>query len=70
MTRNVGNWDRIGRGIAALLMITCAVLAPLPLGVRIAALGLPALYMAFTALRGTCVGYRLMGMSTCPTSPR
>lgn len=70
MARNVGNWDRIGRGVAAFFMTTCAILAPLPLVARIAALGLPALYMTFTALRGTCLGYRLMGMSTCPASPR
>ena len=68
MKQNVGSMDRVGRGVAALLMATCAVMAPLPLPVRIAALALPALYMAFTALRGTCLGYRMMGISTCPVS--
>jgi hypothetical protein len=66
MRKNVGNWDRAARAIAALMMATCAVMAPLPLPVRIAALGLPAVYVALTALAGTCLGYRLMGRSTCP----
>jgi hypothetical protein len=69
MTKNVGHWDRVGRAIAAVLMGTCAVMAPLPLVVRIAALGLPAVYIALTALAGTCLGYRLTGRSTCPVSP-
>jgi hypothetical protein len=66
MTKNLASWDRIVRGAAAALMATCAVMAPLPLVVRVAALAVPASYMAFTALRGTCLGYRLMGVSTCP----
>lgn len=68
MTKNLASWDRIGRGIAAALMATCAVMAPLPLVVRVAALALPAAYMAFSALRGTCLGYRMMGISTCPVT--
>lgn len=70
MQKNVGRLDRVGRGVAALVMATCAVMAPLPIALRIAALAIPALYMAFTALRGTCLGYRLMGVSTCPVSAR
>ena len=68
MTKNLATWDRAGRGTAALLMATCAVMAPLPLVVRVAALALPAAYMLFTAMRGTCLGYRMMGLSTCPVS--
>jgi hypothetical protein len=68
--KNVGTWDRALRGAAAAMMMTCAVLAPLPIAVRIAALALPALYMAATALAGTCLGYRLMGRSTCPVESR
>jgi hypothetical protein len=68
MKANVGTIDRVARGIGALVMATCAVMAPLPLTVRVAALALPAVYVAFTALRGTCLGYRLMGVSTCPVS--
>lgn len=68
MKTNVGTWDRVARAVAAALMVAAAALAPLPLAVRIAALGLPAIYMAFTALTGTCLGYRMMGRSTCPVS--
>jgi hypothetical protein len=66
MTKNLASWDRVARGVAAMLMATCAVMAPLPLSVRVGALALPAIYMVLTALRGTCLGYRMMGLSTCP----
>jgi hypothetical protein len=69
MKRNVGIGDRIARGIGALGMFTCAVMAPLPLGLRLAAFSLPAVYLLLTALAGTCLGYSLTGKSTCP-APR
>jgi hypothetical protein len=47
-------------------MLTCAVVAPLPLLVRVLALGACGLYLLFSALAGTCIGYRLLGRSTCP----
>jgi hypothetical protein len=68
MTRNVGNIDRVARSIAVLPLIACSFLAPLPLATRIIAFAVPAAYMLFTALKGTCLGYRLMGKSTCPAS--
>ena len=68
MTKNVASWDRVGRGVMAGVMLICAVMAPFSLTVRLAAFALPALYMAFTALAGTCLGYRMMGYSTCPVS--
>jgi hypothetical protein len=69
MTRNVGTVDRLARAIVALGMFTGAVTAPLSLGVRLAAFLLPAVVLMFTALSGRCLGYRLMGKSTCP-APR
>jgi hypothetical protein len=69
MKRNIGTADRIARGIGALGMFMCAMMAPLSLGVRLAAFSLPAMYLLFTALAGTCLGYSLMGKSTCP-APR
>lgn len=69
MTRNVGIADCLARAIVALGMFTCAAMAPLSLGVRLAAFSLPAVYLLFTALAGTCLGYSLMGKSTCP-APR
>ncbi len=70
MKRNVGSLDRWFRGLGALAMLTCAVMAPLPLLVRIGALGVSGGYLLFTALAGTCFGYRLMGRSTCPLEQR
>lgn len=67
MSTNVGNLDRLLRILATLPLLTCAALAPLPLAVRLAAFAAPALYLLFTAASGTCLGYLLMGKSTCPT---
>ncbi|AKF05207.1 hypothetical protein DB32_002356 [Sandaracinus amylolyticus] len=61
----MGGWDRAARAAGALAMMVCAGLAPMPLGARVA-LAVVALYVAGTALVGTCLGYRLMGKSTCP----
>lgn len=68
MTKNVGNGDRALRGIAATALFTCSVMAPLPLAVRAIAFGGMGVYLAVTALVGTCLGYRIVGMSTCPGS--
>jgi hypothetical protein len=68
MTKNMGNWDRALRGIAATALFTCSVMAPLALAVRAIAFGGMGAYVAFTALVGTCLGYRIMGKSTCPGS--
>jgi hypothetical protein len=69
MTRNVGNAERMVRAVAGMMMILCAVMAPLPLVVRVAAFGALGTYMLFTALAGTCLGYKLIGKSTCPVDP-
>lgn len=69
MKKNVGSLDRSARALAAVALATCSVLAPLPPAVRVPAFGLMALYMAATALLGSCLGYRLMGRSTCPVEP-
>ena len=68
MIRNVGNLDRFARGGTAAALTICSFLAPLPLETRLLAFALPAVYLLFTALKGRCLGYRLMGRSTCPTS--
>ncbi|WP_437933803.1 YgaP family membrane protein [Sorangium sp. So ce341] len=66
MRRNVGKMDRLFRGLSALALLACAWAAPLPLAARLGALGLTGLYLLFTALSGTCLGYALIGRSTCP----
>jgi hypothetical protein len=70
MTKNVGTMDRVLRGIAAAGLAAGAVLAPWPVWVRVVAFGVNALYLAYTALGGTCVGYRLLGHSTCAVENR
>lgn len=63
---NAATWDRTLRAIAGLAMLTCSVFAPLPLLIRLLALGGGGAYMLGTALVGSCLGYRMMGISTCP----
>ena len=65
MTKNVGSIERVLRLLGALGFIACAWLAPLPLLVRALVFGGSGVYMLWTALAGHCLGYRLMGRSTC-----
>ena len=67
---NAANWDRALRAIAGLAMLICSVFAPLPLLLRVLALGGGGVYMLGTALVGSCLGYRLMGISTCPVDQK
>jgi hypothetical protein len=69
MTRNVGSFDRIARLLAALPLVVCSAMAPFPLWMRLALFVPPALYLGGSSLAGTCLGYKLMGRSTCP-APR
>jgi hypothetical protein len=66
MIRNVGQVDRAMRALAAIPLTLCALLAPLPLSIRVGVLGGTAVYLLFTVIAGTCFGYRLLGRSTCP----
>jgi hypothetical protein len=68
MVRNIGNIDRIARAVAVVPLTACSFMAPFPVVTRLIAFALPALYMAFTVLRGTCLGYLMMGKSTCPVA--
>lgn len=65
MRRNIGNSERVVRAVIAMAMIGCAFLAPLPLLVRAPVFGGLGTYLLVTALAGTCLGYKLMGKSTC-----
>ena len=65
MTKNVGNRDRLVRLVASIPLVTCAVMAPLPLAARLLAFAVPAAYFLVTAAAGRCVGYCVMGRSTC-----
>jgi hypothetical protein len=67
MTKNLGNADRVLRLVGATVATCCAVLAPLPLGLRLGVFGATALLLMMTALAGMCPCYRLLGRSTCST---
>ncbi len=70
MHRNVGTIDRWLRVVGALVMLALALLAPLPLTLRLPIFGMMGGYLLWTALAGSCLGYRLMGRSTCPSDAR
>lgn len=70
MKRNVGNGERVIRVVGGLALVTCAVMAPLSLAVRVAAFGVTGAYLLISAFAGTCLGYTLMGRSTCSVEPR
>jgi hypothetical protein len=67
MLKNLGRADRILRVVVASAAACCAVLAPYSAVWRLGLFAPSALYLLLTALTGTCLGYRLMGKSTCPT---
>jgi hypothetical protein len=66
MKKNLGGRDRAFRALAAAAMLVCSVMSPLPLVVRVAGFGAMGAYLLFTAVAGTCLGYRVLGKSTCP----
>jgi hypothetical protein len=63
--KNVGTMDRLARVAAAAALLSCSALAPLPLVARVGLMAAPGIYLLATALFGSCLGYRLMGRSTC-----
>lgn len=65
MKKNLGTMDRLVRTVFALAMLTCSVIAPLPFLLRVLALGGSGAYLLFSALAGSCVGYHLIGKSSC-----
>ena len=62
---NLGRADRVLRLLATLGLSTCAALAPLSLELRLAAFAAPAVYLLLSALAGRCVGYTLLGKTSC-----
>ena len=59
--RNVGNLDRLFRGLGGAEMLTCAVMAPLPLLFRVGIFGAMGGYLLLTEFAGSCRGSKLMG---------
>ena len=68
MKRNVGTVDRMARALGGGAMIASGFLTPLPVALFGALAGTGG-YLLFTAVAGSCLGYRLMGRSTCPLEP-
>jgi len=66
---NVGTADRMARTLGATMMIAAVFLLPLPVAGQVA-LVCTGIYVLGTAAIGTCLGYRLMGKSTCSTGHR
>jgi hypothetical protein len=62
---NVGTFDRVARALAAALAVTAAFTLPLA-GAWAVGLGATGVYLLGTAVAGTCLGYRLLGKSSCP----
>ncbi len=69
MNHNVGSLDRTIRGIAGIAMASSAFVLPLPFPALGVALGAMGGYLVLTALFGRCLGYRMMGRSTCALGP-
>lgn len=69
MKRNVGTMDRMARTVGGGAMIAAVALAPVSPALLVGGLAMGG-YLLATALAGTCVGYRLMGRSTCPHEAR
>ena len=67
MKRNVGSTDRWLRGVAGIALVALALFVggALPLPLRVLGV-VQGGYLVVTAVVGYCVGYRLLGRSTCP----
>ena len=65
MKQNVGRIDRIARAVMGLGLVAAGALAPVPMTVRVVAFGAMGGYLLIAALSGRCVGYHLLGKSTC-----
>jgi len=69
MKQNVARWERIARTAVGIGMPVAGALAPLPLLMRLLAFG-GGIYLLATALSGTCLGYKMLGLSSCPVDRR
>lgn len=69
MNQNLGNADRIARILVAIAGLLAVVATPLALAVKVV-IALNVLYLVGSSLVGTCLGYKLIGVSTCPIKAR
>jgi hypothetical protein len=68
MKRNVGTTDRLLRAGAGAAMIGCSIVAPFPLLARLLTFGLMGAVLLMSSVAGRCLGYALLGRSTCPVN--
>lgn len=68
MTKNVGTLDRVLRLLGSAGLVIAALGAPVPVLARLA-LGASGLYLLGTVFLGWCLGYKLLGRSTCALEP-
>ena len=69
LNQNLGNADRTIRAIAGVAMLIASFTTPVPLMAAVG-LALTGVCMIATSLVGTCLGYKLIGVSTCPIKQR
>jgi hypothetical protein len=69
MVQNLGKADRFARVASAIALFVASVVAPVPFAAQLG-FALTGAYLLGSSLKGTCLGYRLMGVSTCPIQPR
>ena len=65
MSQNLGNADRVARVLAAIALFAASVVVPMPVMAQVG-LALTGVYVIGSSLVGTCLGYKLIGVSTCP----
>jgi hypothetical protein len=61
---NVGTLDRIFRAIGGVMMLGAGLVLAVPAAAR-GTLVVTGVYLLTTVALGACLGYRLMGISTC-----
>lgn len=69
MKRNVGSVDRWLRAFAGVALAALVLVVPMPLALQVLGVAQGG-YLVLTALAGYCVGYRLLGRSTCALPAR
>jgi len=63
---NTASWDRALRALAGAAMLAASIVGSWPTLAHVIGLGVGGGYMLGSGLLGTCLGYKLMGVSTCP----
>jgi len=71
MKKNVGDVDRMARGLFGLALLSLPIIMTLPLGLTYYALSvagvLGGVSLLWSAIKGHCFVYGFLGFSTCKT---